>query len=172
MRDQSNAIREQVSFKQREEHIRNSWNFLCDHYQLNKSDLVKFLIKKEECFLKKPEAIPSGFFQGWLWVLRSRLKSAFNFYRPNWSHWSTTCLRPINSWWQNLIPSSGSWWKSAFTNSMKTRSMNSKTRSLLLEIKSKVKSPITGSSEFPNDDAVLDLAVRRLYESLKQQKLL
>jgi hypothetical protein len=66
MRDQSNAIREQVSFKQREEHIRDAWNFLCDHYQLNKSDLVKLLIKKEECFLKKPEAIPSGFFQGWL----------------------------------------------------------------------------------------------------------
>ncbi len=68
MRDQSNSIREQVSFKQREEHIRDSWTYLCDHYQLNKSDLVKFLIKKEECFLKKPEAIPSGFFQGWLWT--------------------------------------------------------------------------------------------------------
>jgi hypothetical protein len=66
MRDQSSAIREQVSFKQREEHILDSWTFLCDHYKLNKSDLVKFLIKKEECFLKKPEAIPSGFFQGWL----------------------------------------------------------------------------------------------------------
>jgi len=50
--------------------------------------------------------------------------------------------------------------------------MNSKTRSLLLEVRNKVKSPITGSSEFPNDDAVLDLAVRRLYESFKQQKLL
>ena len=66
MRDQSNAIREQVSFKQREEHIRDSWSFLCSHYHLNKSDLVKFLIKKEECFLRRPEAIPSGFFQGWL----------------------------------------------------------------------------------------------------------
>ena len=54
MRDQSNAIREQVSFKQREEHIRDSWSNLCAHYNLNKSDLVKFLIKKEEYFLRKP----------------------------------------------------------------------------------------------------------------------
>ena len=35
MRDQSNAIREQVSFKQREEHIRDSWSNLCAHYNLN-----------------------------------------------------------------------------------------------------------------------------------------
>ena len=66
MRDQSNAIREQVSFKQREEHIRESWNFLCSHYHLNKSDLVKFLIKKEEYFLRKPETIPAGFVKDWL----------------------------------------------------------------------------------------------------------
>ena len=70
MRDQSNAIREQVSFKQREEHIRESWNFLCSHYNLNKSDLVKFLIKKEEFFLRKPETIPAGFVKDWLWVFR------------------------------------------------------------------------------------------------------
>ena len=55
-----------MSFKQREEHIRESWNFLCTHYRLNKSDLVKFLIKKEECFLKKPETIPAGFIKDWL----------------------------------------------------------------------------------------------------------
>jgi len=66
MRDQTNAIREQVSFKQREEHIRDSWNFLCSHYHLNKSDLVKFLIKKEEYFLRKPESIPAGFVKEWL----------------------------------------------------------------------------------------------------------
>ena len=28
--------------------------------------LVKFLIKKEECFLKKPETIPAGFIKDWL----------------------------------------------------------------------------------------------------------
>lgn len=66
MRDQSNAVREQVSFKKREEHIRDSWNFLCTHYHLNKSDLVKFLIKKEEFFLRKPETIPAGFVKDWL----------------------------------------------------------------------------------------------------------
>ena len=69
MRDQSNAIREQVSFKQHENHIRDSWNFLCAYYHLNKSDLVKFLIKKEELFLQKPEKIPSGFIKDWLWDL-------------------------------------------------------------------------------------------------------
>jgi len=66
MRDQSNSIREQVSFKQREEHIRDSWNNLCTHYALNKSDLVKFLIKKEEYFLRKPETIPAAFVKDWL----------------------------------------------------------------------------------------------------------
>lgn len=66
MRDQSNAIRDQVSFKQREQHIRDAWDFLCSHYHLNKSDLVKFLIKKEECLLKSPETIPFGFMREWL----------------------------------------------------------------------------------------------------------
>ena len=66
MRDQSNAIREQVSFKQREEHIRESWSNLCAHYNLNKSDLVKFLIKKEDYFLRKPETIPAAFVKDWL----------------------------------------------------------------------------------------------------------
>ena len=66
MRDQSNAIRDQVSFKQREQHIRDAWDFLCAHYHLNKSDLVKFLIKKEECLLKSPETIPFGFMREWL----------------------------------------------------------------------------------------------------------
>ena len=61
MRDQSNAIREQVSFKQREEHIRDSWEFLCSYYHLNKSDLVKFLIKKEEFSLRRPEEVPIKF---------------------------------------------------------------------------------------------------------------
>jgi len=50
--------------------------------------------------------------------------------------------------------------------------MNSKTRSLIQEIKRKVKSPITGTYEFTNDDAVIDLAMQRLYEQLKQQRIL
>ena len=84
MRDQSNAIREQVSFKQREEHIRESWNFLCSHYHLNKSDLVKFLIKKEEFFLRKPETIPAGFIKDWLWPLRGYVwRRRFSTSRAN-----------------------------------------------------------------------------------------
>lgn len=50
--------------------------------------------------------------------------------------------------------------------------MNNKTRALIQEIKRKVKSPITGTYEFPNDDAVLDLAVQILFEQLKQQRIL
>jgi len=59
-------LRDQVSYKQHEAHIMDARDRLCEHYRLNKSDLVKYLIKKEEFFLKKPEAITSGFFQGWL----------------------------------------------------------------------------------------------------------
>ena len=66
MRDQSNAIREQVSFKQREDGIRQTWMFLCNHYKLNKSDLVKFLIKKEGFYLRKPEGLLSGIVQDWM----------------------------------------------------------------------------------------------------------
>jgi len=50
--------------------------------------------------------------------------------------------------------------------------MNSKTRSLIQEIKRKVKSPITGTNEFANDDAVIDLAIQQFYDHLKQQRML
>jgi len=50
--------------------------------------------------------------------------------------------------------------------------MNSKTRLLIEEIKRKVKSQITRNNEFANDDAVIDLAVQRLYEQLKQQRII
>ena len=50
--------------------------------------------------------------------------------------------------------------------------MNSKTRSLIQEIKRKVKSPITGTSLFPDDAAVIALAIQRFYEHLKQKKVL
>ena len=66
MRNQVDAIREQVSFKQREQHIRDSWNSLCAHYQLNKSDLVKFLIQKEEYSLRRPQSLPDHFMRKWL----------------------------------------------------------------------------------------------------------
>jgi len=66
MRNQSNSIREQVSFKLRESHIRDSWNSLATFYKMNKSDVIKFLIKKEEFFLRRPESAPNQFLNDWL----------------------------------------------------------------------------------------------------------
>ena len=107
MRDQTNAIREQVSFKQREEHIRDSWNFLCSHYHLNKSDLVKFLIKKEEYFLRRPETIPSGFIKDWLWVLKSILRTDF------FSLEATVFTGPLSAWdlLVSFVWEAPSWWE-------------------------------------------------------------
>ena len=42
------ALRDQVSYKLHEDYIRVIRDQLCSHYRLNKSDLVKYLIKKEE----------------------------------------------------------------------------------------------------------------------------
>jgi len=50
--------------------------------------------------------------------------------------------------------------------------MHSKTRSLIRDIRTKVKSPITGTSQFASDDAVIALAILRFYESLKQQRII
>ena len=49
--------------------------------------------------------------------------------------------------------------------------MNSKTRIQLREIQSKLKSPITGQNEFGNENAVMEYAVKLLYEDLKKQRL-
>ena len=50
--------------------------------------------------------------------------------------------------------------------------MNSRTRTLANEIQAKVKTSITGTNEFANTDAVIDYAVKRLYDDLKRQKLI
>ena len=50
--------------------------------------------------------------------------------------------------------------------------MNSKTRSLIQEIKRKVKSPITGTSIFPDDAAVIAMAIQQFHDNLKQKKVL
>jgi hypothetical protein len=50
-------IREQVSFKQNEAHLLEARDRLCSHYKLNKSDLVKYLIKKEDYNLRKPNGL-------------------------------------------------------------------------------------------------------------------
>jgi hypothetical protein len=46
--------KEQISFKQHETYLQDARDQLCKHYNLNKSDLVKFLIKKEAYILKRP----------------------------------------------------------------------------------------------------------------------
>ncbi len=50
-------LRDQVSFKQHELYILGIRDRLCAHYRLNKSDLIKYLIKKEEYTLKNPNGI-------------------------------------------------------------------------------------------------------------------
>jgi len=52
-------LRDQISFKQHEIYILEMRDRLCTHYRLNKSDLVKYLIKKEEYSLKNPNGILS-----------------------------------------------------------------------------------------------------------------
>jgi len=47
--------REQISFKRNETHLQDARDQLCKHYHLNKSDLIKFLIKKEIYILKNPK---------------------------------------------------------------------------------------------------------------------
>jgi len=53
---QEKPIRESLSFKQHETYLLDTRDSLCKHYKLNKSDLVKFLIKKEHQNLKSPES--------------------------------------------------------------------------------------------------------------------
>ena len=48
-------IRESLSFKQHEAYLLETRDSLCKHYRLNKSDLIKFLIKKEHQNLKSPD---------------------------------------------------------------------------------------------------------------------
>ena len=50
-------LREQISYKQHEAHIMTSRDALCVHYRLNKSDLVKYLIKKEVLTLRTPTGL-------------------------------------------------------------------------------------------------------------------
>ena len=49
-------IRESISFKQHEAYLLETRDSLCKHYKLNKSDLFKYLIKKEHQNLKSPDA--------------------------------------------------------------------------------------------------------------------
>ena len=55
----SKPLRDQISFKQHENYILEMRDRLCAHYRLNKSDLIKYLIKKEEFTLKNPNGVLS-----------------------------------------------------------------------------------------------------------------
>ena len=50
--------------------------------------------------------------------------------------------------------------------------MNTQTRLHIKEIQRKLKSPTTQQNEFPNDNAVIEFAIKSLYENLKKQRLL
>lgn len=50
--------------------------------------------------------------------------------------------------------------------------MNSKTKLLIKDIRTKFKSRITGDQEFQSDEDVIDVAVKLLYQDLKRQRLL
>jgi len=50
-------LRDHISYKQHEAHIMDARDRLCEHYRLNKSDLVKYLIKKEDFELRKPNGL-------------------------------------------------------------------------------------------------------------------
>lgn len=50
-------LRESISFKLHEKHIMDTRDKLCKHYKLNKSDLIKYLIKKEELTLRTPDRL-------------------------------------------------------------------------------------------------------------------
>lgn len=50
-------MRESVSFKKNEEHIRSTRDRLCKHYKLNKSDLYKYLIRKDSYNLENKHQV-------------------------------------------------------------------------------------------------------------------
>jgi hypothetical protein len=50
--------------------------------------------------------------------------------------------------------------------------MNNKTRTLIRDIQSKIRNPITKEKEFPNEDAVIDYAIKTIYDLMKKQRLL
>lgn len=50
--------------------------------------------------------------------------------------------------------------------------MTSKTKNLIKEIRSKLKSKITGDQEFTSDDDVIDVAVKLLHQDLRRQRLI
>ncbi len=50
--------------------------------------------------------------------------------------------------------------------------MNNKTKQLIRDIQTKTISPITGLREFANEEAVIDYAIKTIYDLMKKQRLL
>ena len=50
--------------------------------------------------------------------------------------------------------------------------MNTKTRSLIRDIQNKIRNPITKAREFANEEAVIEYAIKTIYDLMKKQKLL
>ena len=50
--------------------------------------------------------------------------------------------------------------------------MTSISKNLIKDIRTKLKSRITGDQEFRSDDDVIDAAIKHLYQDLKRQRLI
>ena len=50
--------------------------------------------------------------------------------------------------------------------------MNNKTKTLIRDIQNKIRNPITKEKEFANEEAVIDYAVKTIYDLMKKQRLL
>ena len=50
--------------------------------------------------------------------------------------------------------------------------MNNKTKTLIRDIQNKIRNPINKEKEFPNEEAVIDYAIKTIYDLMKKQRLL
>jgi hypothetical protein len=50
--------------------------------------------------------------------------------------------------------------------------MNNKTKTLIRDIQNKIRNPITKEKEFANEEAVIDYAIKTIYDLMKKQRLL
>jgi len=97
-------IRESLSFKQHEAYLLETRDSLCKHYKLNKSDLIKYLIKKEHQNLKSPDAYLFKWNQnrnGSLWRSRRKQSTPSPTNHPS-GH-------PMRSWRKHSICFIGTW---------------------------------------------------------------
>ena len=94
---QQKSTRESLSFKRNEYYIVESRDYLCQHYKLNKSDLMKYLIKKETQQIKNLNSTI-----GVIWKTSSHLSTmnqprrSSNLYAAN-PTWHQKIFR--HYWW-------------------------------------------------------------------------